>query len=172
MCWILGSLAQTTSESFIPLDARSSKVCSPHEKAAVTDLLIMIDTEAVNVDDRNKIRGIMRLREPKTTGNARVVFFMEKPLITQDFYQTVLLENGVYNDIVWMNLTQKVGHQSKEKRQVFYQWVTSMCETVKFVLIVQDSVIVNLWKIMSFIDENRNASRTIWSYSDKDDSVR
>lgn len=170
--WILGSLAQTTSEGFIPLTERSSTFCSPHENAAVADLLIMVHSEPENVDDRNKMRGIMRLGESEATRNARVVFFVEKPLTAQDFYQNVLLENGVYNDIVWTNLSQQVDdHQSNENGQWFYRWATSTCETAKFVLTVQDSVIINLWEIMSFIDGNRNASRTMWSYSD-DDSAR
>lgn len=168
----IGSLQQKTPHESISLEIRSSEVCFEQNKPVDVDLLIMVYTEPGDVDQRNVIRAMMRLWRSEITVNVRVVFFMEQPLATQDYYQNVLLEEGVHNDIVWLILSDELDDRWGEKRKLSYPWATSMCNKAKFLLIIQDDVIINLSRIVDFINDNRNATRTIWTYSDKNTATR
>lgn len=143
------------------LKSYGADVCLSNNKMEKTYLLIVVNSLSYNVDDRQRTRVTWRNHWATKENRVRVVFFVDKPKNWVQM-ESLVTENSVYHDIVWSNVTTVDSKYSAMKSIAWLKWAVERCPKAKFVMKIEENVVVNLPAIFLFLEQNMKVDNTIW----------
>lgn len=124
-------------------------VCMLHSEVL---LLVVIKTIFAHFDRRTVIRDTWAARKNYHGSFVHVLFFFDMS-DNKHVQESIERESMVYKDIV--QYMEEFPDQSNltVKTSVAAQWVSEFCPQTKFVLVADDNVIVDIFKILPFLRE-------------------
>lgn len=138
-------------------------VCHRSIKTKKINMLVLVDSFAKNLKERKRIRDTWYNYWASQVQNVQIVFFVGKPEDTA-LINTLALENSVHNDIVWSNTKDLPDMYGSIKALSWLQWLMKYCQNAKMVLKIDESVILNVPRVVKFAYKNKRAVNTIWGY--------
>ena len=118
-------------------------ICSDTD---MVDVVIIVHTAPYNVERRQRIRQTYGSRSKFLPFQVRVVFLLGFTY-TKTVEEKVKLEHRTYNDTIMGDFTDDY-HNLTLKGVMGFRWLNEFCQNSRFVLKIDDDVMVNMYKLL------------------------
>ncbi|KAK7101259.1 lactosylceramide 1,3-N-acetyl-beta-D-glucosaminyltransferase B-like [Littorina saxatilis] len=125
-------------------------VCSPHSEIL---LLVVIKTIFAHFDRRTVIRDTWASRKNYHGSFVHVLFFFDMSENNKHIQESIERESKMNKDIVQYTADYSQQSNLTVKTSIAAQWVSEFCPQTKFVLVADDNVVVDIYKILPFLRE-------------------
>lgn len=140
------------------MDTYGAGVCGHQE--STTDLLIVIYSLPEHVEERHTVRKFW----PQPNYNQselRIVFFV-RISDGNEYMDTLIREQMDHGDIVRSVVANGDGIMARAISSLM--WIYNQCSKAKFVLKIDEKVMVNIPAVLDFVHSNENSVETVWGY--------
>ncbi|XP_059155660.1 beta-1,3-galactosyltransferase 1-like isoform X2 [Physella acuta] len=129
--------------------------------AHVIDIIIIVHTSPANLENRQRIRESFGKEDNFLPFHVRVAFLLGRTT-NQTLERILWFEHATYNDTIMASFTDSY-HNLTLKGVMGYQWVSQHCANSKFVLKIDDDVIINMYKLLySFLNHMNGKTKSIF----------
>ena len=130
-----------------------SKICAVagSESAGDVDLLVIVTSQAKNIENRMALRRTWLSLAKNNTSNMRYIFFLGRIEDAEDA-RNISKENLQFNDIVIGNFTDHYDYLTTKTVAGIY-WTNKYCPNSKYFLKTDDDMWVNTEKILSMLQK-------------------
>ncbi|KAL8570040.1 hypothetical protein ACOMHN_036317 [Nucella lapillus] len=131
-------------------------ICAQHSEVL---LLVILKTVFAHFDRRTVIRETWAARKNYHGSFIHVLFFFEMP-DNKHIQESIQRESTLCKDIVQYTTEYPLEHTNLTlKTSVAAQWVSEFCPRAKFVLVADDNVVVDIFKILPFLRDQLEAGK-------------
>lgn len=137
------------------MDTYGCNVCN---QTSETELLIFMNSKPEHVANRHTVRATWGKRGDYKKSEVRIVFLVR--VDDADVTEKLIREQYDHEDIV----RTRVLHTDKMMSRVMSSllWIRNHCQKAKFVMKIDEAVMVNIPAVMTFIRANKKADKVVW----------
>ncbi|CAL1542270.1 unnamed protein product [Lymnaea stagnalis] len=125
------------------------------------DIIIIVHTAPANMERRQRIRDTFGNEDLFVPFRVRTAFLLGKT-VNRTLERMLWLEHATYNDTVMGDFIDDY-HNLSLKGVMGYRWVSEYCTNSRFVLKIDDDVMINMYKLLySFLNHMSGKPKSIF----------